>query len=150
MFQYLMTEFKKLNNEVPDIHFGGCTVFAEALYHLLIKLGKQPKIVFITSTPNDLIHAIKLGSDDTGYFVSVTHAVIEVDGKYLDNNGIYDKTTDINNCENVNLDIIYLTLEDLQVVNKAFKYWNTRFDRSKIGVIIEKLNNIEKHLELSE
>ncbi len=145
MYQYLIEEFKELNKEVPNIHFGGCCVFAESLYKLLMDLGKKPKIVILTNTKDTLIHCINNNINDNEAEISIAHTVIECDGKYIDNTGIYGNVREFPHWT-INYSDIEISIEDLKFINKDFKNWNPRFNRGNINRMKKILNNLTEKL----
>ena len=149
MYLYLTQEFKKLNQEVPNIHYGGCTIFAEGLYKMLIGLGKKPRVIMLTTTKDSLNFCInnRVTNFDSGQFVVVNHCVIEVDGRYIDNNGMYGNITEILHFENAESDTeVVITIEDLEFINETFIGWNIKFDRKQITSVLERLNKLKEIL----
>ncbi len=145
MYQFLVTEFTKLNEKVPNIHYGGCCVFAEELYHFLVKLGKKPRIITMTSYAKYLEEILNVRIEHAGIF-DIKHTVILCDGLLIDNNGVYKFTDEIRHCEHNGYTCMELTLDELKWMNTEVKGWNTSFNRKQIKDIVKILKNISKNL----
>lgn len=151
MYKILETELKNLSKEIPYIHYGGCCVFALGLYKVLTDLGYKPSIL-VTSTTPEKIRAYQRGELDRVHGesqIDIFHIIIELNGLFIDNNGIYGKVTDILHLEHGNYSQVYIGLGTLQSWNTNFKHWNNRFYRGSIPDMYESLNNIYKKLEVS-
>lgn len=114
---------------------------------MLVKLGKQPKIICLTGAPAWLNEALR----GNHALIDIKHCVIEVDGKYMDNRGAFDKVTDIPSfADNRCYDIVELTTENIKYLNTQVRGWNTRFNRDQTLDITRKLKKIAKNLEVSK
>ncbi len=80
-----------------------------------------------------------------GYCLDIRHIVVELDGVFIDNNGVYESTNQIKHCEGVN-HTKALTIDILEVWNKKVQ-WNHSFDRSQIYLIEQKLNKCYEKFE---
>lgn len=135
----LATEFEVINSEVPNIHYGGCCVFAEALYRLLIKLGKKPEIVISTENPLRMLETFENRSP---YYIDVLHAFIMVDGFIIDNNGVYNNTDELLHHSDFRYSCMKLTLKEVHWLNNKVGGWNRRYNREltpKMKLLIKKL-----------
>ena len=145
MYQFLVTEFTKLNEKVPNIHYGGCCVFAEELYHFLVKLGKKPRIIAMTGYAKYLEKILAVRIEHAGIF-DIKHTVILCDGWIIDNNGIYKRTDEVLHCDHNNYTCFELTLDELKWMNTEVGGWNRKFDRNQIKDIAKTLKKIAKNL----
>lgn len=150
MYQYVVAELPKLNTKVPNIHYGGCCVFAEELYTVLKDLELEPKIYVITEKPKELLvfnDGKTIDEDD----IDVCHVLIEVDGVLIDNKGMYKDRKEYGEFTNEDMfKTIYITIESLKRMNVEFKYWNRKFNREQIPMIKTFLtkvgNKVKKNL----
>lgn len=142
----LFEKIKDINDSVENIQYGGCGIFAQNIYNILTRLGYQPKIIVITKTLETIEDWVLKNNKDPYYF-DVTHIVIELDGVYIDNNGVYLKTTSIMHCDDENLKVTDIVTP---VVLKEWVdnlHWNQRFDRRDVSVIEHKLNQVYELFE---
>lgn len=144
MYTFLATEFEKLNKKVPNIHYGGCCVFAEKLYNILDNLGMNPQVIITTVTPDNFSEFF---SGDYYVYIDIRHALIKVGNVLIDNNGCYK---DINNVLHHGLSdfsCLIINIDELKCLNENVKGWNSRFDRTKIKTVYKTLEKVEKELE---
>ena len=147
MYLYLTDEFIKLNEKAPNIHYGGCVVFAEKLYNILVNLGKRPKIVILSNTPKSVKHYVKHFPFISENTVDIRHAVIKVDGIYIDNNGFYCEVTEIIHQEDrKNYKEVATSINELRFINDNMINWNDRFDRVDIEIVNKTFKEIEKYI----
>lgn len=147
MYQFLVSEFEKLNKKVPNIHYGGCCVFAEELYNFLVKLGKKPRIIAMSGHPQDMEDILKERWYSIFSVFDIIHTVILVDGILIDNNGMYKVTHEVRHCDSDHYVCMELTLDELHWMNNEVSGWNSLFNRDQIIDITKKIKYIEKKLQ---
>jgi len=151
MYMYLANEFSNLNKVVPNIHYGGCCLFAEEVFTLLKKLKKKPRVIILTTTPKTVKHYVKYFPKVSETITDIGHAVIYVDGVFIDNNGIYNKLTDVLHYENEKrYKRLRISKKELSFINENMENWNPRFEREKLSVVKNTLKNIENYLVSSK
>lgn len=74
----LKQEIEKINNDIPNINYGGCGTFSYHLNKVLQEKNIQSEIYYLPGPPA----AIK-------YDIEFSHIVIKVDDVIIDNNGFY-------------------------------------------------------------
>lgn len=142
MYQFVIAEMPKLNDKVPNIHYGGCCMFAEELYGVLKELGHEPKIFVITSYPKLLQNFID--GEETNQ-IDICHVLIEVDGKLMDNTGIYDSQYDLPNHRTQ--DHLYISFDVLKRINAEITGWNSRFNRNQIPQVKDFLKEVKENVK---
>lgn len=140
----LYSEVKSLNEQVENIHYGGCGVFAYHAYVTLKKLGHQPKLITITNSTTRFEQFL---NDLFGWYdVHVQHIVVELNGQYIDNNGIYTTIKDVLHCDKEGLAVTEALTEDTLKWMIDNLQWNSMFNREKIPVIEEKFVQTQQKL----
>jgi hypothetical protein len=132
----------KINTKVPTINRGGCGIFAEVLYHKLIKLGLKPILGVITykSFEGDTDRLV-----DMKYQINnVRHVVVIVGKKLIDSEGIYNDVIDTK-YDKPKL-IKNIPIEKLMEWNKDRGLWNPRFKANHTRIVKNLLNIVYKNL----
>ncbi len=140
---YVFKEYnERITPKVPNLNIGGCGVFAEHLYKLLISVGVKPKIVVITDNIAAMNDRILNNGDEWGAIIK--HIVLFINGKYIDSDGVYNSVKDIHHNKYGTLITDKLTIEVLEKWNKG-DFWNECFDKKKYTPFIKKqFKGIEK------
>lgn len=143
MFFYnFYNEISHINKKVTNIAQGGCAVFAYNAYQVLRKLGYYPKIVVMTNRPDLLLGWINGTSNKTNDYLEVHHVVLELDGLYFDNNGVYDNLWDIAYCGDMGLYVYDELNEDVLLEWITKLSWNPRFNwKQGVPIIEEEMKN---------
>lgn len=135
-----------MSNKVKDINYGGCGIFAEKFYNILIKLGQKPKIVILTDEPCGYHNQVK---DNNYYSVICNHVVVKIGKCYYDSNGKFNPKKEYTHCQliqGVPLDVLR-KFNGLTETTSIYHIWNRRFDRSQIPVIEQTLEKVyEKYV----
>lgn len=145
MLQEFVAEYVEINKVVPNIHFGGCGVFAEQLYDRLKLMGYKPRVVAFTNNIRIFKHRLKLTGDE---FVGenralLIHVAVKVDGYYLDSWGA------VTSFENTRYQSFLryekMSIDKLREVNEL-PIWNKSFNRANIKVITKRLDKIYERI----
>lgn len=146
MLQEFVAEYVEINKVVPNIHFGGCGVFAEQLYDKLKLMGYKPRLVVFSDSVVGIRKKLKLNRNDfmlMKYTHPVIHICVKVDGVYLDSWGL---TTSFENTRYSRYKKYEkLSITKLREIN-AFPIWNQAFKRANIKVITKRLDKIYKRI----
>ena len=130
-----------INKEVPNINYGGCGIFAEHLYYILIKLGVNCKIGVICNSDSKYGFECAVKNKDYDNMYGLRHIVIIVGNKMLDSNGVH---TSLNDFTYIGVCISYaMKIEHLCEANDM-DVWNPTFNRRHIKTIENKLNIVYK------
>ena len=158
----LVENYQDINQKVRNLNRGGCGVFAENLYHTLIKMGYEPELGVITKNKIGMDRILtnksefnKKGMYFGGQRATVDHVVVILNGKLIDSRGIWNNANECWKtiyCKNYKLSSL-LSIEMLYEWNRDEYFWNYKFDRRNIKTIENKLKNcykkINKNLEVS-
>lgn len=147
LITWLFEQYQTINEKVGNINCGGCGIFAEKLFILLINLGLKPKLIVLTEN--------KKGMDDrilnNNYRAYITHIVIKLGNRYIDSLGLYKTIDEIRLKHGYSIwecrISTKLTLDKLKEWNKDAGIWNRKFDRNHIKTIEKKLNECYKKAE---
>ena len=144
----LVNNYQNINETVRNINRGGCGIFAEKLYNILLKFGNKPKLLVITTDAEGLKTRI---SGETSMGGALEHIVVQVGKYYYDSQGRYTNHLKIGTYGKT--DLVELPLDVLVKWNAQSWRWNDCFNRRSIKTIETKLNNVYKkvvnHLEKS-
>lgn len=115
---------ERLTNEVglvPRVNEGGCGAVAVQLFHSLAARGEKPRLVKIAP----------------GW----THLVVEIDGVFLDANGVYGMNEG-EALSNARSQYYYDSwfedeeVERVEAVLHSADHWNPRFDRDRVDEVM--------------
>lgn len=133
-------------SNISCINAGGCGIFAENLYKTFKSFNIDCKLVIITDTAAGMEKRLEVELTDpnaSGY-ARLYHIMVEVDGKFVDSDGVFDSySKDYGRTE-----ITDLSIETLERWNKIEEgFWNHWFDRKQIPLIemgFDKINELVK------
>ena len=118
---------EKINNEIPDINFGGCGTFSYHLSNTLNgKYGIENEFYYLPGAPA----AIE-------YDILFSHIVIKVDDYFIDNNGFHNQKSGW--CK----DLIPLPKDKLEEMINIPELWNSQFyNKQNIEKLIDSISEI--------
>jgi hypothetical protein len=150
LLEGLHQEYYNINSKLPYLNCGGCGIFAEHLYGILVELGYKPTLVVITNSANGMDELIEGKIKWVNCDANIKHIVIAVNGVYMDSKvitqavkgfgySVCSETTD------------KLSIEVLKKWNRDLSMWNDTFNRNEEYLIVKRLhtakNNIKKKKE---
>ena len=129
----LAKRLRAIGKKIPNINYGGCGVFAEALHAALAKSGIKSAIAIVSREGDGVIRSVNELN-----FAQFMHMVVRVDGKYLDSDGVYasNTLTAVSNSRAKygfmadKLDVAHP--KALKAMNRLAGEWNPMFDRTNI------------------
>src|ERR1017187_6547488 len=95
IFESLEWNYTAIDTSIQNINRGGCGIFAEELYNLLLDLGFKPKLVILANDydKDNLVNAIRtnmpsyyMADNDIGF----SHIMISTNGHLIDSNGVHE------------------------------------------------------------
>jgi len=128
----LYNEYKVINERVRNLNRGGCGVFAEKLYRLLIDLRVDAKIFIMTENAEGMRKRL---TENEPYAACIVHVLIMVEGKLIDSEGIWDnaKAVPLSDWGSELYETDLATLVSLNSDGK--NTWNPCFDREQIPLV---------------
>lgn len=141
----IIKDFKQIDKSIDYINNGGCGLFAEYAYEMLIKLGYNPQISILT---NDFTTAYEsVTNNKSGFETPFSHIIIELHGVFIDSAGFYisKRFIDGGYYNSRRFAIVKgLTLLMLKQWNTE-NIWNSRFNRiDNASLLKEKIKALEE------
>jgi hypothetical protein len=163
LFAVLRTEMPLVKSKFPRINSGGCGAFALFLSNELTKRNIKHKIVWIGDAfrgeekkLGKKIHSIfnENGRPTLNHFndngIYLTHAMVVINGKFVDATGVYDKFDDTNWCYGNRSVLTKITNEQLKNLVASPEGWNPSFDRELMPRVKKQVEKILKPIESFE
>lgn len=148
LLKTLYNEYVNINSKLPTLNMGGCGLFAEHLYNVLVDLGFNPKLVIITNDPKEMEQLINNEIHHTECMTSIRHIVVKVDRYYIDSKLITSNVDMFGYGRNSRY-TDKLSVDVLSEWNKDIERWNDAFDRNKEYLIIKRLNQAKNTIKLN-
>lgn len=109
-----------LTTKVSCINYGGCAIAAIAIHDCLKKHGFKSEIVYAYSYRGESYEINKKGRKDFSDFAACSHAMVKVNGFYIDATGVRD----IKDWE-----IKHIVKRSFVVLSVKKGDWNSAFER---------------------
>jgi hypothetical protein len=143
-------EFQSLEADIPDLNYGGCGIFAEEAYKLLVSLGLTPRIAVLArgsrgEVKSEIVYGIT--NNLSGRVVPFNHVLLKLGGRYIDSGGVYRSLKEMDEPYSNMICVTGMQLDLLEEWNKDRMVWNYRFKRTgNVQRIRRTMNKIRKNL----
>ncbi len=128
--EYLINQYKILNDKIPTLNQGGCGIFAEEAYNLFKMAGFNVSLAVVTPQSQAVLVNTNMQNNASLSETPFYHIVLVIEDKFIDSNGIWDCVDDMYDYRKFNCTAIKgLTIDLLKVWNNETT-WNWMFYRN--------------------